>query len=153
MAKAPTKIFAFPNTINITNIKVAGLANISDMALKVQYAVECDTNVPGVLRWENHGTIIKCNRREVQSRSKLRSNDHMIIQFCRYSTSMYLTTYRKIYQIDKLECERPPTNSTRKNQKKNTFLSHQRRKENPFHVDVLCHLAETYITDTGAVPE
>lgn len=32
------------------------------MALKVKYAVKRDTNVPGILRWENHGAITKCNR-------------------------------------------------------------------------------------------
>ena len=38
-----------PNTINIANAKVTGLANIfSDMVLKVKYAIEGDTNVPGV---------------------------------------------------------------------------------------------------------
>ena len=61
--------------MNITNIKTTGLANISNMALKVQYTVKRDTNVPGMLRWKNHGTIIKYNTWKLQIRSKLGSND------------------------------------------------------------------------------
>lgn len=49
----------FPNTINITNIKISGVENICNMALKVQYIVERDTNVPGVIRWNNHRATIK----------------------------------------------------------------------------------------------
>ena len=31
------------------------------MVLKVQYTVQRNTNVPGILRWKNHGAIIKYN--------------------------------------------------------------------------------------------
>ena len=55
-------------------MKITGLGNISNMALKVQTTVGRDTNVPGLLRWKNHGAVIKYNQRELQSRSKLRSN-------------------------------------------------------------------------------
>ena len=57
------------------NIKITGLANISNMALKAQITVERDTNVPRILRWKNQGAVIKYNQWELQSRSKLRSND------------------------------------------------------------------------------
>ena len=66
--------YEFPNAINITYIKMASLANISDMALKVQCAVECDTNVPGILSWKNHRTMNKYNRRKLESISKLGSS-------------------------------------------------------------------------------
>ena len=51
-----------PNMINITDIKLTTIANISSMVLKVKYAVKRDTNIPGIFRWESHGAITKCNR-------------------------------------------------------------------------------------------
>ena len=36
------------------------------MALKVQNTVKRDTNVPGILRWNNHRAIIKYNWWELQ---------------------------------------------------------------------------------------
>ena len=117
------------------------------MALKVQYTVKRDTNILGILRWKKHGAIIKSNRWKLQSRSKLRSNDQEL-------TSIYLTTSKKIYPINRLECERLlQTNSMKKDQKKNKSGNHQHINETPFHVDLLCHPAERYITNKGSVPK
>ena len=45
------------------------------MALKVQYTDKSDTNVPGILKWNNQGGIIKHNRWKLQIKSNLGSND------------------------------------------------------------------------------
>ena len=47
--------------MNITNTKITRPPNVRNMALNVQYTVQCKTYVPGILRWKNHGAIIKYN--------------------------------------------------------------------------------------------
>ena len=67
-------------------------------------------------------------------------------------TSIYSTTSKKRYPINRHECERPLwTNSMKKNGKKNKPGNHLHINETSLHVDVLCHPAERYITDKGAV--
>ena len=107
--------YKFSNTIDITNIKITGLANISNIALKVQCTVKCDTKVPGILRWKNHG-----------GNCRVDLNWDPMIKSTVYHrlTSICLTTSRKRYPINRLECERPPTNSRKKNKKKHKSGNH-----------------------------
>ena len=102
------------------------------MALKVQYNVERNTNVPGILRWKNHGYIIRCNRWKVYN---LRFN---VQEFSFIAFNFYLFNDIQRYPTNMLECESPPrTNSMKKNPEKQKSGNHLHIHETPFHVDVL----------------
>ena len=112
------------------------------MALKVQYTVKRDTNVPGIPGWKSHRIIIKYNRWKLQSPNW----DPMIKSSVLSPFNFYVFNDFQRYPMNRFECESPPrTNSMKKN--------HLHINETPFHVDVLCHPAERYITGKGAVPK
>lgn len=49
------------------------------------------------------------------------------------------------YPINRLECERPPTNSKKNNQKNNKSVNRQHINDTPFHVDNSRHPTGKYI--------